>query len=176
MTPTMALESMEVEVNPTLAATLETTCASRPEAIARATSQAMDAVCGFIARHALVAAGPPRTIYTKYGKDSVTLTVAMPLSEPASASTDGDIKVETLPGAHALRFVHRGPYERLSETYGHIDRWLRDRGGIKTDADWAAYSPMWEEYLNDPSTTPPDELETRIYLTLRPPHGRSSST
>ena len=55
----------------------------------------------------------------------------------------------------------------MRDTYDIIEAWLRARGAIKTTADRARYAPMWEEYLNDPATTPESELITRIYLTLR---------
>jgi AraC family transcriptional regulator len=35
---------------------------------------------------------------------------------------------------------------------------------MKSEADWARYMPMWEEYLNDPDSTPAAELVTYIYL------------
>jgi effector-binding domain-containing protein len=166
MTTTTHLESMEVEVDPVLAATLTTTSPSDPQAIGAATAASFGTLGAFLARHALSPCGPPRTIYTTYGPRETTFTVAFPLAiAPAGISEDG-VRIERLPGVRALRFVHRGPYDTLRETYGQIDAWLRERGGIKTDADWARYSPMWEEYMNDPATTPPAELVTRIYLTL----------
>jgi len=37
---------------------------------------------------------------------------------------------------------------------------------VLAPSDWARYSPMWDEYMSDPATTPESELLTRIYLTL----------
>jgi hypothetical protein len=45
-----------------------------------------------------------------------------------------------------------------------ITEFLKAKGLIKTDAEWSKYMPMWEEYLNDPQTTPPEKLLTHIYL------------
>lgn len=175
MTTETTLETMEVEVPPVMAATLTTTCDSRPEAIAQATGRAMQAVTSFIGRHFLTVAGPPRTIYTSYGATTTTLMVAIPIVQAASQWSDDDVKVVPISGAHAIRFLHRGPYEGLRETYGSIERWLRERGGLKTDADWLNYFPMWEEYLNDPTTTPPADLVTQIYFTLRSPEAPVSA-
>ena len=69
-----------------------------------------------------------------------------------------------LPGGPTLRFTHVGPYERLAATYGEITAWLIDRGHMSTAAEWIRFSPMWEEYIDDPDTTPPDRLRTYIYL------------
>jgi effector-binding domain-containing protein len=79
----------------------------------------------------------------------------------------GGVALDTIPESTALRFVHHGPYRDLPATYERIEAWLRERGGIRTAADWARYSPMWEEYVTDPETTPESALITRIYLTLR---------
>ncbi len=54
----------------------------------------------------------------------------------------------------------------MRETYAEIDAWLRARGAIKAEADWAKYTPMWEEYIGDSTTTPEQELMTYIYLPL----------
>jgi hypothetical protein len=35
---------------------------------------------------------------------------------------------------------------------------------MQSEADGACYMPMWEEYLNDPDTTPQADPLTYIYL------------
>jgi effector-binding domain-containing protein len=35
---------------------------------------------------------------------------------------------------------------------------------LESEADWAKYMPMWEEYMNDPESTPAEELITNIYV------------
>jgi effector-binding domain-containing protein len=50
------------------------------------------------------------------------------------------------------------------QTYGRISAFMKEKGCMQSEADWARYMPMWEEYLNDPATTPPTELMTYIYL------------
>ena len=52
----------------------------------------------------------------------------------------------------------------LAATYGQITEFLKAKGLMQSEADWARYMPMWEEYLNDPQTTPGAELMTYIYL------------
>ena len=39
---------------------------------------------------------------------------------------------------------------------------------MRSEADWAKYMPMWEEYMNDPERTPAAELLTHIYLPAKP--------
>ena len=160
------LESMECEVAPALAVQLAVTCPTEPSAIAASMKTSFATLGAFMARNKLSPAGPPRAIYRTWGATtSFTLAfpiaAAPPLTEPARG-----VVIGTLAGGRALRFVHRGPYDSIRNTYGQIDAWLRERGAIKTDADWARYTGMWEEYVNEPGTVPDSELTTNIYLPL----------
>jgi AraC family transcriptional regulator len=83
---------------------------------------------------------------------------------PETAVEESPIRVETLPATKAYRFTHHGPYPNLAQTYNHITGFMKEKGWMESEADWMRYMPMWEEYLNDPETTPPAELRTNIYL------------
>ena len=74
--------------------------------------------------------------------------------------------VGSIPGGKALRFTHRGPYQDLMKTYGRITELVPAKGLLKNEADWARYMSMWEEYVNDPGTTPEADPLTYIYLPL----------
>lgn len=165
--PTMTrLESMEVEVAPTLAVQLAVTCPTDHAAIAAAMKSSFATLGEFMARNNLAPAGPPRAIYANWGT-STDFTLAFPIvAAPPVTAPAPNIVIGTIAGGRALRFVHRGPYDTIRTTYGQIDAWLRERGAIKTDADWARYRGMWEEYLSEPGTMPDSELSTNIYLPL----------
>ena len=166
MPTTTRLESMEVEVAPTLAVQLAVTCATDHAAIATAMQSSFATLGQFMARNKLAPAGPPRAIYANWGA-TTSFTLAFPIqAAPPVTESAPDIVIGTLAGGRALRFVHRGPYDSIRATYGQIDAWLRERGAIKTDADWARYSGMWEEYIGEPGTMPDSELATNIYLPL----------
>ena len=162
------LESMEVEVPGTLVTQCESSCSAEPGAIAAAMGDAFAKVEVFMKQHGMEASGPPRATYTEWSPTQVRFTAAVPIAEvPVGTLDTREVAIRATPEVRALRFVHRGPYREIRATYGQIEAWLRERGGIKTAADWARYAPMWEEYVNDPGTTPESELLTRIYLTLR---------
>lgn len=160
-----ALEFGEVDVPSVLAAQIPGACGPDPAAIAGAMRTAFDELTGFVRQYKLTPAGPPRTIYTAHGPQGVRFIVAMPVVRPRpTPRTIGPGFIKTLVGGRAMRFTHHGPYADLKNTYGLITEFLKDKGLMQTDADWARFMPMWEEYLNDPHTTPPDELLTYIYL------------
>lgn len=166
-TDATVLESKEVAVPPALVLECSRTCAADPAAIAAAVGAAFQTIEEFRNAHAIAAAGMPRLIYTEWGPSGVRFTAAVPIADvPPNVADTADVSIKAIPESSALRFIHRGPYRDIRGTYDRIEAWLRERGGIKTPADWAHYSPMWEEYANDPATTPEAELITRIYLTL----------
>ena len=160
-----ALEFAEVEVPAVLAAQMPGDSASDPAAIGKAMQGAFEKLGAFLQHHKLRPSGPPRAIYTSYGLQGIKFVVAMPVAAPPAAAIKGGPGfIEAIPAAKAMRFTHRGPYANLMKTYARITEFLKAKGLMKSEADWARYMPMWEEYLNDPQTTPAAELMTYIYL------------
>jgi effector-binding domain-containing protein len=166
-TDVMPLESMEVIVPATLVTECRATSAAESGAISAAVGAAFQRIDTFLKANGIGASGPPRVVYTQWSPTGVQFTAAIPIAAiPPNVRDSSDVAIKATPESRALRFIHRGPYRDVRKTYDRIEAWLRERGGIKAPADWAHYSPMWEEYLNDPTTTPESELLTRIYLTL----------
>ena len=160
------LEFVEVEVAPVLAAQMAGACATDPAAIGKAFGTIFEKLGAFVQAAALTPAGPPRAIYTDYSPDGLKFVLALPVAgSPAGALPEGsECFVETLPGGKILRFTHHGPYPELMKTYGRVTEFMKAKGLMETEADWARYMPMWEEYMNDPETTPEADLVTHICL------------
>jgi len=161
------LEFAEVEVPRILAAQMPGAVGPDPAAIAGAMRSAFTELMAFVRQLKLSPSGPPRVIYMAHGPQGVRFTVVMPVAAPpATTRMIGPGFVKAIPAARAMRFTHHGPYAELAKTYGLLTEFLKAKGLMKTDADWAKYMPMWEEYLNDPQTTPPEKLLTYIYLPM----------
>ncbi|WP_342315492.1 AraC family transcriptional regulator [Lysobacter sp. FW306-1B-D06B] len=81
---------------------------------------------------------------------------------PASAPlADGMRWIEIAGGRHAV-VVHTGPYAELERAYDWLFcHWLP--GSYEEAGD----APVFEEYLNDPSTLPPAQWRTAICLPLK---------
>ena len=74
---------------------------------------------------------------------------------------EGDIGVMELPGGKYAVVTHKGPYEKLSETYRRIyGGWLPQSGHELRD------TPGFEQYLNSPQNTRPEDLLTLIHVPL----------
>jgi effector-binding domain-containing protein len=163
------LEFAEVVVTPVTAIQMRSECAPDPAAIGEALRRAFGEVMAFVARHGLRLSGQPRTIYTSYDPKTVSFIVALPVATPPPApGGEPPIFVGVLPGLEAYRFSHRGPYPQLAQTYNRITEFMKEQGHMKSEADWANYMPMWEEYMNNPEQTPAAELHTHIYLPAKP--------
>ncbi|WP_313699026.1 AraC family transcriptional regulator [Achromobacter sp.] len=79
---------------------------------------------------------------------------------------DADIGQELerfeIPAGRCAILTYTGPYNELRKPYDWLfSEWLPASG--MTPADF----PMFEQYLNDPRTTPPAQLQTRICLPLK---------
>lgn len=80
-----------------------------------------------------------------------------------SVAPEGLVGVMTIPGGTYAVALHRGPFERLSETYlALIGRWL------PTTQHELADEAVIEAYLDDKTVTPPEELRTEVRVRLAP--------
>ncbi|CAN5925273.1 hypothetical protein BH11MYX4_BH11MYX4_29230 [soil metagenome] len=102
--------------------------------------------------------GPAFARYTKMGGDTFTFDAGFGIKEPLVVA-EPPITPDHLGGCLAAHAIHIGPYEKLGETYGALERWFTESG----------YSPAgapWEAYLTDP-TVPPSERQTEIFWPIR---------
>lgn len=83
------------------------------------------------------------------------------LTLPDGAAADPVFEPFALPAARCAVLEYTGPYSEIEAAYNWLfAQWLPASGHETLDF------PMWEEYVNDPKTTPAAELKTRIYLPL----------
>lgn len=160
------IHSDHVEVTPIVAVQLCGESASEPADIARAMCEGFSHLMDFMKRKSIVMSGPPRAIYTAYGPEGTKFILAVPINHSPSVQPEHGVFIGSVAGSSALRFTHVGPYRNLMATYGRITEYLLAKGMMKSENDWQEFMPMWEEYLNDPETTPEADLVTRIYLPL----------
>jgi len=75
---------------------------------------------------------------------------------------EGEIGVTEIPGGTHAVFTHSGPYENLGQMYHRFfGGWLPKSGREVRDSE------AFEEYLNSPMNTRPEDLLTRIHVPLR---------
>ncbi len=105
------------------------------------------------------ASGPPLIVYTSTDDNGFTYQAEFPVDE-APKSTPKDISVGKSPEGKALKFVHRGSYDNMDNTYEAITNHLDDK---KLEAK----DMFIEEYLTDPLKTAEDKLVINVFVPLK---------
>jgi DNA gyrase inhibitor GyrI len=162
------LDFADVEVPAIAAVQLAAHAGTDPGALGAVIGSGFETLAAFIGRHNLQCTAPPRVVYDGYGPDGISVKLLMPISQPeAPPNAEPPVAIAAVPASHAYRFTHQGSYKALAQTYGKITAFMKGRGLMQCDSDWSKYMPMWEEYLNSPTTTPEDDLLTHIFLPVK---------
>ena len=75
---------------------------------------------------------------------------------------EGEIGVQEVPGGKYAVFTHKGPYEKLHNSYDYIfGKWLPESGMELRNVH------CFEKYLNAPENTRPEKLITEIYMPVQ---------
>jgi AraC family transcriptional regulator len=91
--------------------------------------------------------------------DKVRYDAAVTVSRPVQP--EGEFGVMEIPGGSYAVYTHKGPYEGLGKAYQRIyGGWLPQSGRALRD------SPPFEEYVNSPMDTRPEELVTVLHVPL----------
>ena len=104
--------------------------------------------------------GLPMTIFTSTDDTGFEFQAAMPIAEPPKNPPRGELSVGRSPEGKALRFIHRGSYEDLDNTYEAITNYLDDRRLEAKDM-------FIEEYETDPATTDAKKLVVHVYVLIK---------
>jgi effector-binding domain-containing protein len=121
---------------------------------------AFKSVYALIDRQGLTRAGSAMTIYTQADDTGFSYQAAVPLAEAPKDPPKGDIAVGESPGGKALKFIHRGSYDSMDNTYEAITNHLDEKRLEAADS-------FIEEYETDPVTTPDDKFVVTVYVPLK---------
>ena len=121
---------------------------------------AFKSVYALIERQGLSKAGPAMTIYTQADDTGFSYQAAVPIATAPKDAPKGDIAVGQSPGGKALKFLHRGSYDSMDNTYEAITNYLDEKRLEAADS-------FIEEYETDPVTTPEDKFVVTVYVPLK---------
>ena len=121
---------------------------------------AFKSVYELIERTGLAKAGPAMTIYTQADDTGFSYQAAVPINAAPANAPKGDIAVGQSPGGKALKFIHRGSYDSMDNTYEAITNYLDEKRLEAADS-------FIEEYETDPVTTPEDKFVVTVYVPLK---------
>jgi effector-binding domain-containing protein len=98
-------------------------------------------------------------VYTSTDDNGFTYLAEIPVDqEPKNLGKD--ISIGKTPDGKALKFVHRGSYDNMDNTYEAITNHLDDK---KLEAK----DTFIEEYITDPLKTAEDKLVINVYVPLK---------
>jgi effector-binding domain-containing protein len=113
----------------------------------------------YLDKQNIKASGPPLIVYTSTDDNGFTYQAEFPVDEPPK-SMPKDVSVGKSPEGKALKFVHRGSYDNMDNTYEAITNHLDDK---KLEAK----DMFIEEYLTDPLKTSEDKLVINVFVPLK---------
>lgn len=110
------------------------------------------------AREGAVISGPPMIRFVSSSDDAVDYEAILPVREVAKpAAAYAPAGPGQTPAGKAVRFVHRGGYDTMEQTYDEITNHLDVQSITAEDA-------FVEEYVRDPDQTPETDMATFIYV------------
>ncbi|GEM_PF-813951 len=121
---------------------------------------ALKTVYAFMEKAGLQPAGEPMIIYTSADDSGFTFQAAVPLSAAPENPPKGDIAVGMAPSGKAYKFVHRGSYDAMENTYEAITNFFDEKNIESQDM-------FIEEYVTDPRTTAESELVINVLVPVK---------
>ena len=103
--------------------------------------------------------GNSMIVYTSTDDDGFTYLAEIPVDQEPK-NLPKDISIGKTPDGKALKFVHRGSYDNMDNTYEAITNHLDDK---KLEAK----DTFIEEYITDPLKTAEDKLVINVYVPLK---------
>jgi effector-binding domain-containing protein len=111
-------------------------------------------------KQSIKAAGPPLIVYTSTDDNGFVYQAQVPVAELPKSPLGKDIANGKSPEGKALKFVHRGSYDNMDNTYEAITNHLDEKKLEAKDS-------FVEEYVTDPLKTAEDKLIINVYVPLK---------
>jgi effector-binding domain-containing protein len=123
-------------------------------------SDALKTVEAYVAKAGLKTDGQPMTIFTATDDKGFDYQAAIPLAEPPKVPPSDGVQVGRAPDGRALKFVHRGSYDSLDDTYeaitNHLDAKRLESRNI-----------LIEQYVTDPTSTDEKNLVVEVLVLVK---------
>ncbi|QWG23710.1 GyrI-like domain-containing protein [Bradyrhizobium sediminis] len=117
------------------------------------------ALTALLDKQGIKATGNPMIVYTSTDDTGFTFLAEIPVEQDPKNLTK-DMSIGKSPEGKSLKFVHRGSYDNMDNTYEAITNHLDEK---KLEAK----DTFIEEYLTDPLKTAEDKLVINVYVPLK---------
>ena len=117
------------------------------------------ALTALLDKQGIKASGNSMIVYTSTDDTGFTFLAEIPVEQDPKNLTK-DMSISKSPDGKALKFVHRGSYDNMDNTYEAITNHLDEK---KLEAK----DTFIEEYITDPLKTAEDKLVINVYVPLK---------
>ena len=123
-------------------------------------TKAFKSLKAFLDKQGIKPDGQLTTIFLATDDTGFQFQAAIPIAEPPKTPPRGEISLGKSPEGKALKFVHRGSYDALDDTYEAITNYLDEKRLDTKDM-------FIEEYVTDPLTTAEDKLVVNVFVPVK---------
>jgi effector-binding domain-containing protein len=116
-------------------------------------------ISALLDKQGIKASGNSMIVYTSTDDNGFTFQAEIPVDQEPK-NLPKDLSIGKSPDGKALKFVHRGSYDNMDNTYEAITNYLDDK---KLEAK----DTFIEEYITDPLKTAEDKLVINVYVPLK---------
>jgi effector-binding domain-containing protein len=121
--------------------------------------ESFKALTALLDKQGIKASGNSMIVYTSTDDTGFTFLAEIPVEQDPK-NLAKDMSMGKSPDGKALKFVHRGSYDNMDNTYEAITNHLDDK---KLEAK----DTFIEEYITDPLKTAEDKLVINVYVPLK---------
>jgi effector-binding domain-containing protein len=121
--------------------------------------ESLKTLSGLLDKQGIKPSGNSMIVYTSTDDTGFTYLAEIPVEQEPKNLTKA-VSIGKSPDGKALKFVHRGSYENMDNTYEAITNHLDDK---KLEAK----DTFIEEYIEDPLKTAEDKLVINVYVPLK---------
>ena len=144
----------EQSAQPTLSIRTRTPVQNLPQVMGKA----YGAIAQYLGELGQYPMGAPYAAY--YNKDMQDLDVEMGMPVSTAVEGRGEIQASEIPAGKVATCLHVGPYSAVEPAYNALAEFIKENGYEGTGV-------AYEMYLNDPTETPEEELQTLVGLALK---------
>lgn len=138
---------------------VERTCSTNADDLIEIKNAAFSEISDFIESQSLADAGNELSVYFKYEPDILVFRAGVFISPADMNRAIRDIHADMIPSGKALKTIHKGAYTEIEKTYDEMMNYIATHGVTMS-------TPTWEVYLANRETTPEEDMETAIFISI----------
>lgn len=147
----------EIQTRPTQPTVCRRTTAAAAD-LPQVLGESYGMIMGHLSVYGQQPVGAPYVAYFNMDMQALKLEVGFPVAKALPPA--GQVEAGEIPEGKYACVMHNGSYQSLGSAYSAINEYIANQGLEATGV-------VYEIYLNDPSISPEDQLQTQILFQLK---------